>query len=415
MPIIRVPVLCQLTAARPDSPLVVFISRCFDLSPLPVRAVSFRILTFWILFLILPGCVVIETGVRNPVPEMSKVAVLPFINSTFEQDEVVDGYAFAMAYYAELQKVPGFEVVPVDFAERTRVDNNLRLDDRRDMLTLAKLLNVDAIVVGEVTDYEAYYPPRIGLSVDWLSQQPWMFYPGIPTDPEARERWLSREEDEEKCQQSPHCPRGTKPTYNVRGQSPDAQSTRPNRRMELPAQMSVERKQPPVARLPSFPLPLKSSVPIRPTVNSSPVQILAQLSDDPQMPDDWRPPGTNPPADTPARIEPVPEKLPLPMLDPSQLEFPSRPGDTAPALQLDPTQPVMSYTRFFDGRDADLLANLRDYLELSDDLRAGGWKAYLERPDDFRRFVAHRMIVEMLTLHGGEGRRRFVLKSRKYK
>ena len=42
------------------------------------------------------------------------------------------------------------------------------------------------------------------------------------------------------------------------------------------------------------------------------------------------------------------------------------------------------------------------------DLRSGGWEAYLHRTDDFMRFAAHRMIVEMLTLHGGESKRRYV-------
>jgi hypothetical protein len=68
----------------------------------------------------------------------------------------------------------------------------------------------------------------------------------------------------------------------------------------------------------------------------------------------------------------------------------------------------MSYTRLFDGADAELTALLRDYVVLSGDLRSGGWEAYLHRTEDFIRFTSHRMIVEMLTLHGGESRRRYV-------
>ena len=72
----------------------------------------------------------------------------------------------------------------------------------------------------------------------------------------------------------------------------------------------------------------------------------------------------------------------------------------------------MSYTRVFDGTDANLTAQLRDYVELSGDLRSGGWRAYLHRSEDFIRFTQHRMVVEMLTLHGGEGKRRIVFKKR---
>jgi hypothetical protein len=79
-------------------------------------------------------------------------------------------------------------------------------------------------------------------------------------------------------------------------------------------------------------------------------------------------------------------------------------------VALPKTLPVMSYTRLFDGADAGLTANLRDYVELRGDLRAGGWEAYLHRTDDFIRFCCHRMIEEMLIIHGGEARRRYVLK-----
>jgi hypothetical protein len=82
---------------------------------------------------------------------------------------------------------------------------------------------------------------------------------------------------------------------------------------------------------------------------------------------------------------------------------------------FDPTQPLMSYTRLFDGTDSKLTARLRDYVELNGDLRAGGWEAYLHRSEDFIRFTAHVMIVEMLQLHGGEARKRIVFKLRKYR
>lgn len=75
----------------------------------------------------------------------------------------------------------------------------------------------------------------------------------------------------------------------------------------------------------------------------------------------------------------------------------------------------MSYTRIFDGDDADLVAALRDYVELSGDLRSGGWEAYLQRSEDFIRFASHMMIVEMLMLHGGEARHRIIFTGRKYK
>jgi hypothetical protein len=80
-----------------------------------------------------------------------------------------------------------------------------------------------------------------------------------------------------------------------------------------------------------------------------------------------------------------------------------------------PVEPLMAYTRIFDGSDSALVAELRDYAELSAELRGGEWEGYLQRSDDFIRFACHQMIEEMLTLHGGEARRRIVLKFRKIK
>jgi len=82
---------------------------------------------------------------------------------------------------------------------------------------------------------------------------------------------------------------------------------------------------------------------------------------------------------------------------------------------FDPRQPFMSYTRLFDGSDAALVAHLRDYMEVSGDRRSGGWEAYLHRSEDFIRFTSHLMILEMLTLHGGQAKHQMIFKVRKYR
>ena len=58
------------------------------------------------------GCALIfpdvshEPVIHNPFPQLSKVAVAPFFNLSDER--TVDGRKFALAYFAELQSVPGF-------------------------------------------------------------------------------------------------------------------------------------------------------------------------------------------------------------------------------------------------------------------------------------------------------------------
>ena len=53
-----------------------------------------------------------QPTVHNPFPQLSKVAVAPFFNLSTEP--TLDGRRVALAYFNELQLVPGFEVVPVE-------------------------------------------------------------------------------------------------------------------------------------------------------------------------------------------------------------------------------------------------------------------------------------------------------------
>jgi len=118
---------------------------------------------------------------RNPVAGLETVAIAPFFN--LSQERTVDGREFALAYYSELQKVPGFEVLPVGVTERAMVENGISLTSPEDAVRLAKILDVDAVVIGAVTDYDPYNP-RIGLKIAWYSPRQWLFLPNEdPTVP----------------------------------------------------------------------------------------------------------------------------------------------------------------------------------------------------------------------------------------
>jgi hypothetical protein len=281
----------------------------------------------------LAGCVMFEVAVTNPVAGLTTVAVAPFFNLSEERS--VDGRRFAQAYFTELQKTPGFQVLPVGVVEQAIHDHQLEMNDPVDALRLAQILGVDAVVVGAVTDYSPYYPPRLGLQVSWYSPRPWTFFPGVPTEEWARDLvkprpwWQRLGSHRSKVHMGP-AP-GSDCDTAVRGQSAEADATD-------------------LQNLPAF--------------------------------------------------EPLPQ---------------ARAANGAlPAAVFDPRQPLMSYTRMFDGADPKLTARLRDYIELHGDLRSGGWEAYLHRSEDFIRFTAHIMVVEMLQLHGGEAKRRVVLKFRKH-
>jgi len=477
-----------------------------------------------------PGCVMVQIGVTNPIPGLTTVAVAPFLNLSPER--AVDGRRFALAYASELQKVPGFEVIPVGVTEVAMIDGKIDLNDVDDVLKLAKILRVDAVVVGAVTEYSPYYPPRVGMQVSWYSPKAWSFYPGIQTEPATRsqlkawdkerlQEWRDyhKQLDEQCAPETPfwlrayHCFQRWPVIRNIYGEPCLARSEDPAGfvyRAQSPATGPQAMLQPtPVGQVPEgaefetlvktahyqepqgtpevvrvvmmpedrdsrFPgsadsqLPSMPSAPASPPAgpppdptpsNNSPSGVPTPPeagqpapfpgespfppSAGPQktpmgLPADALPFGPEAPALRPVPLSPVPlgPVPPNPEFDgpPQKLEEPAKPPIRDPALaplppqpnpynvpqpiqpwQSDTHLPLMSYTRVFDGADADLVAALRDYVELNGDLRSGGWEGYLHRSDDFVRFTSYRMILEMLSLHGGEGKHRLICKFRKYR
>jgi hypothetical protein len=119
----------------------------------------------------------VQPQFHNPFPQLYRIAVLPFYNQSAEP--TVDGEAVALAYYNELQGIPGFEVMPVGVTKQLLAASQIEPRTGSDFQRLARAMNVDAVLVGSVTEYSPYYPPRIGLAVDWYAAKP-AFHP-VPT------------------------------------------------------------------------------------------------------------------------------------------------------------------------------------------------------------------------------------------
>lgn len=485
----------------------------------------------WFLALIVavlaPGCVLVQVGVTNPIPGLSTVAVAPFINLSAER--ATDGRRFALAYASELQKVPGFEVIPVGVTEVAMVDGKIDLNDPDEVLKLARILRVDAVVVGAITEYSPYYPPRIGMEVNWYSPRAWSFYPGIQTEPAARgqlKQWdRKRREDwrayhkqlEDQC--APETPvwqrmyqsfkrlPGIRTLYGEPTLVRNAETMPPLWRAQSPSNGNSTGDSPtdddgeqlvnPAGGTPQSPVKVahyqdfqgvpthvrqvttrdnsdaqlptaQGPVPLPALPNGAEIPLNGSPAEPSDPSDNGGQPapqsdangpetGDQPPASAypEERTHLVPRPLPTPSAQqppdatardaatPNGLQPESRPmpetdmrrfsavrGPAPPPCpaqpnpynlpqpiqpwQTDPRLPLMSYTRIFDGSDGNLVAAIRDYVELNGDLRSGGWEAYLHRSDDFIRFTAYRMILEMLSLHGGEGRHRTILKFRRY-
>ena len=381
-----------------------------------------------------PGCHAIVPQishlpqVHNPFPQLSRVAVAPFFNHSDEA--TLDGRRFAMAYFAELQAIPGFEVVPLGVVEEAMIRHAIDLSSPGEARRLGEILGVDAVVIGSVTDFSPFYPPRCGMRVEWYTANPGFHeipagY-GLPWGtPEEEfippplvyeaEMALARAQLES---QTPDCIAGCS---------------------ELPA--------PPPA-LPSGPAEV---LPVAPDGDQAPEDSHGEETADPfQSEEDQTEslPAPPPAEDAATEADAVTaaylqeadepasdayEELPPVEPDPSnRITIPETTTQTGNAGVIvsdgtlppgcpddrcfhgpPPTPvrppcvvnygPVMTHTRIFHGTDPQFTEALATYVYFRDDQRYGGWQNYLQRSGDFIRFCCHLHISEMLTARGGAG------------
>jgi len=315
-----------------------------------------------------------QPALHNPYPQLSKVAVAPFFN--LSQEPTVDGRRVALAYFNELQSVPGFEVVPVGVVETAMRTHRIQLTGPAEARRLAQVLEVDAVVVGAVTDFSPYYPPRCGLQVEWYAANP-CFHPippgyGLPWGTPDERRIPEPAVFEAEMALA---------TAQLKTQTPAYQP------LAAPDGKTPEAGQPPPVGADGQPstapgpqggegvLPLDYEAPLERTLEGNPT-----ADPTPGMPPDW--------PDPRGFIPPPPSSHP-PTCRPSEA-------------------PVMRHTRTYNGHDTEFTQALHSYYAFRDDARFGGWQGYLQRSDDFIRFCCHLHISEMLSARGGAGETRVV-------
>ncbi len=345
--------------------------------------------------------------IRNPFPQLSRVAVAPFFNHSDEA--TVDGRQFALAYFSELQATPGFEVVPLGVVEEAILEHRIDLNSPGEARRLAKLLGVDAVAVGAVTDFSPYYPPRCGLRVEWYTAN--RGFHEIPTGyglpwntPEeefipdeliyASQMSLARAQ---MATQSPDCD-GACQTLSVppslpSGGANDAAKFDPfgdgkqglNGRVqlaqaeeELPAGTLSTEGGDATARGAGGPTSEGSGS--RSSHRSGSSIVTAPTDTAGTMTHDW----------------------------PDESCFMPAPAFGARPPCVPNHGPVLSHTRIYHGHDPHLTQALQSYVYFRDDARFGGWESYLQRSDDFIRFCCHMHISEMLSARGGSRKTRVV-------
>jgi hypothetical protein len=384
----------------------------------------------------LTGCSMIfpdishQPVVHNPFPQLSRVAVAPFFNQSDEP--TVDGRKFALAYYGELQAVPGFEVVPLGVVEEAILQHRVDLSHAGEAQRLARILGVDAVVIGSVSDYSPFYPPRCGMRVEWYAANPG--YHEIP--PGYGLPWGTPEEE-----------------FIPAPLVFEAEMALAKAQLATQTPVCIPSDDPPPTSAPLEPLALPSFKPTDEpdTDAANDVDSDAATPNKLDEPDD---------GDTGSEAEPV-DADPATNAQPreetaAQFEEELRPGSSAgeslPALQSAPAAaavtidaigpfgphralppdwpdergfippppsavrppcspykgPVMTHTRSFHGTDSEFTEALASYYHFRDDARFGGWQNYLQRSDDFVRFCCHLHISEMLSARGGAGETRVV-------
>jgi hypothetical protein len=354
--------------------------------------------------------------VHNPFPQLSRVAVAPFFNQSDEP--TVDGRKFALAYFAELQATPGFEVVPLGVVEEAILEHRVDLSNAGEARRLAQILNVDAVVIGAVTDYTPYYPPRCGLRVEWYAANPG--FHAIP--PGYGLPWGTPEEEfipqplvfeaemalakAQMATQSPDCP--VPATEHPR---PVSSSERPALFMPLPSSPAPEYARP-KKKTGTDDASEKPSDSPNAAERDSETTGVTGTSYEEQITEEELPPSASSgdaslpslqpaPAAAAATIDAIGARGELPPDWPDESGFIPQPPSCVRPPCLPTNGPVMTHTRIYHGNDGDFAEALATYYHFRNDARFGGWQNYLQRSEDFIRFCCHVHISEMLSARGG--------------
>lgn len=320
---------------------------------------------------------------HNPFPQMKRVAVLPFFNQSNEP--TVDGEQVAEAYYAELQSIPGFEVLPVGVTRNVYLQYSKLYGEPRtgaDFQRLAQLMDVEAIVVGSVTDFSAYYPPRMAMTTNWYAANPG-FHPippgyGLPWGTKGEKRIPSRvvQETEFELARQQLATQTPMPEPAIRIGSPRREVRHADYEQAESDQGGYPDPESLAAGEGQYPEEFDPAVDAGIDMGIGSGIVAAPL------PPDW----------------PSPTGL-----------IPDGPQTTPPPMIVQ-TEPVLTHTRMHRGDDSFFTERLATYVGNNDDGRMGGWQNYLKRSDDFIRFCCHLHLAEMLESRGGRDQSDLILR-----
>lgn len=119
-----------------------------------------------ILGLLLPGCTTAKPErLASPYSHRMIFAVAPLRNESGTQ--YADGVVMADKLTQELELVKGIIVLPVDRVLAAMAQLQIhQVSTPGDARALCRLLNADGVILGTITAYDSYDPPKIGVMVE---------------------------------------------------------------------------------------------------------------------------------------------------------------------------------------------------------------------------------------------------------
>ena len=132
-----------------------------------VRLIVTRVLLLAVVVGSLLGCQQprVEHRVEAPYAERQVWAVAPLRNESGSR--YADGMQMADQLTRSFEQVVGIDALPLNrVLEAMDALRLMAIESREDAIRLREALGVDALVVGTITHFDAYDPPKIGMALD---------------------------------------------------------------------------------------------------------------------------------------------------------------------------------------------------------------------------------------------------------
>jgi hypothetical protein len=381
------------------------------------------------LLLTMVGCAH-HPRVENPLPGVYRIAVAPFGDKT-GGDRGFDLREITAAFADELQRVPTFEVVPLAEVEQVLGDQIVETNQPDRVFALARAVHAQAVLVGDITDYEADYPPRMALHCQLyamvLGQAELVVDNELPAKPGPEvPPWLSRLEDRLNGEAPPR-DRGGRGERTGKDRGPFGRKGRDDDDGKCPhcggrhgllghlLQKGGKCANCGTPITPGAIRPGSSGGATKPTTDqpggrtviTDPAIRQTSATDIPPesiVGEESGGGSIDPRAGLGTQRADVARSMAnVTNVGPSIVRSPN------PQPVVEPW--VIRHSRVFDGANLGLQYKLEDYHAFRRDARAGEWRGYLHRSDDFNRFCAHQMVFEMLDAAGGRTRSLWKIKA----